>query len=247
MLPEGLAGTGEEEQSADTTTTTIRLRCEACENAYQYPLTVLYVDEERIEQRQMPTARDIWTPEAFTCKNCHKPIDLEPDDRFLKDLFAELLAARMVKPSSEDMAILDHIRLIQFPRLNGTSQNPARFLLEAAQIKEEDSQPAEHMELWMELGRFHLETENLEAAKNAFSRVLAGSQKQAEALYSLGVIAFQEKNLYEARVYFSRVTQTFSREDFENDMDNPVDMSQHYLKLLDKREFKRSHFQLISS
>ena len=28
---------------------------------------------------------------------------------------------------------------------------------------------------------------------------------------------------------------------------NPVDMAHHYLKLLDKREFKRSHFRLISS
>jgi hypothetical protein len=26
-----------------------------------------------------------------------------------------------------------------------------------------------------------------------------------------------------------------------------VDMAQHYLKLLEKREFKRSHFHLVSS
>ncbi len=62
-----------------------------------------------------------------------------------------------------------------------------------------------------------------------------------------GIVAFQEKNPYEARVYFSRLVSTCQREEFENELDNPVDMAQHYLKLLDKREFKRSHFRLISS
>ena len=61
------------------------------------------------------------------------------------------------------------------------------------------------------------------------------------------MIAFQEKNLYEARLYFSRLIQGSTREDFDNELDNPVDMAHHYLKLLDKRDIKRSHFHLISS
>jgi hypothetical protein len=67
------------------------------------------------------------------------------------------------------------------------------------------------------------------------------------ALYYLGVIAFQEKNLFEARVHFSRLTQGWTREEFEGALDNPVDMAHHYLKLLEKREFKRSHFHLVTT
>ena len=53
--------------------------------------------------------------------------------------------------------------------------------------------------------------------------------------------------MYDARVYFSRLVGSSTREDFERELDNPIDMAHHYLKLLDKREYKRSHFQLIST
>ena len=44
-----------------------------------------------------------------------------------------------------------------------------------------------------------------------------------------------------------RLVASATREDFADDLDNPVDMAHHYLKLLEKREFKRSHFKIISS
>ena len=78
-------------------------------------------------------------------------------------------------------------------------------------------------------------------------RCLAGPLKCLQALYYLGVIAFQEKNLYEARVYFSRLLASSSGEEFGQQADDPLEMARHYLKLLDRREIKRSHFHLISS
>ena len=98
-----------------------------------------------------------------------------------------------------------------------------------------------------ELGRFYMEVGQWELAKRALRKILAGPVKFPKALYFLGVVAFQERNLYDARVFFSRLIATCSRDEFESELDNPVDMAQHYLKLLDKREFKRSHFQLIST
>jgi tetratricopeptide (TPR) repeat protein len=104
----------------------------------------------------------------------------------------------------------------------------------------------EQVDYLFELGRFHLEVGQWERAKQALRRILAGPVRFPKALYYLGVIAFQERNLYDARVCFSRLIATCSRDEFEKDLDNPVDMAQHYLKLLDKREFKRSHFHLVS-
>ncbi len=225
----------------------MRLMCLACGLSYQYTPEVLYVDEERIEQRQIPLSEDLWVPEPFCCKNCKTEVPLEPDQGFLGDLYAELIAARMMHLSGGEESALEHVHLIPFPVLNDKTRHPDAFLAEVRQLLEHCATPGEEVPYLIELGRFHLEIGDLEQAREAFHKIHAGPVKCPLALYYLGIIAFQEKNPYDARIYFSRLVSTCTREDFKNELDNPVDMANHYLKLLDKREFKRSHFRLISS
>ena len=224
---------------------TARLTCLACGGTFHYDLDVLYVDEERIEQRQVPQPRDLWIPHPLLCKACGQAVPFEPEERFLSDLFAELMAARVSGLAGNEQASLSHIRLIAFPQLDGKTMNPAEFLERAQARLAAAGEGAEQAQVLLELGRFHLDVGATKEAKQAFQRVLAGPVLSPLALYYLGVIAFQEKNPYEARVHFSRLCQGWSREDCDGALDNPVDMAQHYLKLLEKREFKRSHFRLV--
>ncbi|MCZ6841757.1 MAG: hypothetical protein O7G32_02870 [SAR324 cluster bacterium] len=225
----------------------IRLRCLACGLSYQYLPEALYVDEERIEQRQVPTPQEMWVPQPFSCKNCGADVPLEPEQHFLNDLYAELLAARMLRLSGEEEAALEHVHLIPFPVLNGKTCHPDNFLKEVRELLRGCQTASEEMPLLIELGRFYLEIGDLAQAKESFQRIQSGPVSCPLALYYLGIIAFQDKNPYDARVCFSRFVDSCNREEFEGELDNPVDMAQHYLKLLDKREFKRSHFRLISS
>ncbi len=225
----------------------VRLTCRACGETFHYDLDALYVDEERIEQRQVPQARDLWIPYPILCKSCGAAVPFEPDERFLSDLFAELLAARVSVLTGQEQASVAHIQLIAFPQFDGKTVNPAEFLERARARIVQAREPGADVSLLLELGKFHLEVGAVRDAKQAFQRILAGPVLTPLALYYLGVIAFQEKNLYEARVHFGRLTQDWTREDFEGSLDNPVDMAHHYLKLLEKREFKRSHFHLVTS
>ncbi|MCH7477387.1 MAG: hypothetical protein IIA14_04725, partial [SAR324 cluster bacterium] len=224
-----------------------RLPCPACGSAYQYLVATLYVDEERLEQRQIPTARDLWTPQPIACKNCGKPVPFEPDERYLNDLYTELLAARILHVTNKEESPFGHIHLIPFPVLGGRTLHPERFLREVETALAKAGEPGEEVPYLMELGRFNLEIGELGAAKQAFQQVQSGPVNYPLALYFLGVIAFQEKNPRDARIHFSRLIDGFTREEFGDEPDNPVDMAHHYLKLLDKREFRRSHFRLISS
>ncbi len=235
------------EDDAARNVSTARLLCRACGAAYQYAPEAVYVDEERIEQRQVPTPRDVWTPTQFACKKCESPVPFDPDERFLGDLYTEVLAAKLFPPPAREADVADYVRLIQFPRLDGKTLNPAHFLAEVERRLAASHDPAEATALLLELGRFQMETDQPDAARQTLQRIVAGPSRCPHALYYLGVLAFQAKNLYEARLHFSRLIQGSSREDFGNELDNPVDMAHHYLKLLDKREFKRSHFHLISS
>ena len=238
----------EEEQMAEApVTASVRLGCRGCGGAYQYPVEAIYVNEERIEQRQIPGAEDIYTPTAFACKKCGAPVPFDPDPRFLNDLFAELIAARLMPSQEREGSNVGHIHLIQFPRFEGRPLNPAHFLAEMGRVIAGGEVPGKYNGEILELGRFQMETGDVTGAKESFRRLAAGQARAPYALYYLGVIAFQEKNLYEARVHFSRLIQIAGRDEFEQELDNPVDMAQHYLNLLDKREFKRSHFQLVST
>jgi hypothetical protein len=226
---------------------TARLTCLRCGGTYHYDLDALYVDEERIEQRQVPQPKDLWIPHPLPCKSCGEAVPFEPEERFLSDLFAELLAARVSVLSGQEQASLSHIHQIAFPQLDGKTLNPEEFLEQAQARLAKAKHAADQVPLLLELGKFHLDVGAVKEAKHAFQRIQAGPVVSPLALYYLGVIAFQEKNLFEARVHFSRLCQGWTREDFGSALDNPVDMAQHYLKLLEKREFKRSHFHLVSS
>ena len=166
---------------------------------------------------------------------------------FLQDLYTELLASRMLHSAADERSSMEHVHLIHFPVLDGRTLNPADFLLEVQRAIGGEPPTGAAVKALLELGRFYLEIGHLADARQTLQRILAGPVKSPHALFYMGVLAFQEKNLYEARVYFSRLVSSCSREEFEADLDNPLDMAQHYLRLLDKRDFKRSQFQIISS
>ncbi len=244
--PEAVAQ-AESQKSVQRSPTTVRLLCPDCETAFQYPCLELYVNEECIEQRQVPATGDLWTPQRFRCKNCGHEVPFAPDEHYLQDLYAELLAARIVHPAQREELGFNRIQTVSFPIWEGKPLNPAKFLALEREVLEGELEAEQEAAYLFELGRFYVEIGQWEPAKHAMQRILAGAVKFPKALYYLGVIAFQERNIYEARVYFSRLIDSCGREEFERDLDNPVDMAHHYLKLLDKREFKRSHFQLITT
>ena len=227
--------------------TSARLVCPHCHSVYQYNFDALYVNEERIEQRQAPESTDLWIPSPISCKNCGTEVPLEPDESFRQDLYAQLAATRILHLRDHTRDTANNVRLIAFPVHDRKTVNPAVFLQNAAQALQGQVEKPEDVQYLFALGKFYLEIGQWDLAKRAFEKILAGPIKYPRALYYLGVIAFQEKNLYDARVYFSRLVASCSPEEFDKELDNPLEMAEHYLKLLDKREFKRSQFRIISS
>ncbi|MDH4121663.1 MAG: hypothetical protein OEV94_08175 [Deltaproteobacteria bacterium] len=229
--------------------TTARLVCPSCHSVYHYLLQEVYVSLDRVEQRQIPREEDIWLPAPLVCKNCHETVPFHPDLPFLQELYADILNMRMIHLNHRDNSGPSHLHLIAFPHLDGKPVHPALFLADVQQaLAHPDSlTPARRALLQTEAGKLYLEMGNREKAREAFQDILTGSERNPAALYHLGLIAFQEKNLHDARVYFSLLVQSCARESFEKDAENPVDLAQHYLRLLDRPDYKRTQFRLISS
>ena len=99
--------------------------------------------------------------------------------------------------------------------------------------------------LFLELGKLYLVLERLDEAQEAFQRSMELVGNQPYALFKLGVIAYLKKNLYDARLHFSRLISIASPEDFALEEENLYQLAQHYLEILNRREFKRSSFKLM--
>ncbi len=236
------------ENEQDPGHTYVRILCAECHASYRYPLTVLYFDQEVLEQRRPFTNKDIWTTDVLSCKNCHAVMPFETSDKFRSNLYAEVLTARLLKLTDEEQKTIEQFKPLHFPDYLGKKTNPAVFLkkvkvdLESNRLSQE-----EQSQLLLELGKLYLAIERLPEAHEAFQKCLDLVSHQPVALFNLGVIAFRQKNLYDARLHFSRFLGLFSAKDFEQEEENLYEMANHYLDLLSHREFKRSTFRLIRS
>ena len=243
-LPEGI--NAESAQHGIGETLSVRVPCGHCRTAYHYGLSILYYNPEAIEQRQPFSDDDLWTPDSLVCKNCGAPLRFQMDAGFRSGLYMEMLTAHLLRLSEEEKQRLANIRPLRFPRFLRRSMHPGKFLMRVTQELESATRPPEERaELLVELGRLRLELGEIDAAQEALQQSLKLEGKSPEALFHLGVIAFQRKNLFEARLHFSQLVQTTHPEDFELKEENLHQLASHYLDMLDRREVRRSGFKIM--
>ncbi len=225
----------------------VRITCIACRASYHYDLKVLYYDPEALEQRRPFQDEDLWTPDPLHCKNCATTLVLRTDSGFRTQLYTQLLTARLLKLSEQEEQRLANIRPLRFPVWEQRRHNPESFLAYARRVLEHHFGTAEERGMLLyELGRLYLELRQWDTAQDFLRQSLQFPGHPPATLFHLGAIAFQQKNLYEARLHFSQLVETTSEEDFRFEEENLHQLAQHYLEILDRPDIKRSGFRLIS-
>jgi len=180
------------------------------------------------------------------CKNCGTSLRFQMDAGFRSGLYLEMLTAHLLRISEDEAQRLANIRPLRFPKFLGRSMHPGKFLLRVTQeIETETRTPEERAELLIELGRLRLELGENDAAEKALQQSMKLGGQSPDALFHLGVIAFQRKNLFEARLHFSQLVQTTQPEDFVLKEENLHQLASHYLDMLDRREVRRSGFKIM--
>ncbi|MBF0279038.1 MAG: hypothetical protein HQM13_14655 [SAR324 cluster bacterium] len=228
--------------------TYVRILCPECHSSYRYSISILYFDQEALEQRHLFTNKEVWTSDSLSCKNCHAALPFNIEDRFLANLYAEMLTAHLLKLSEEEKKALSIYKPLTFPRYFGKKTNPGIFFKKVnADLKSNRLSPNDQSQLLTELGKLYLAIEQLQKAQEAFQQSLDLFNNQHLPLFNLGIIAFRQKNIYEARLHFSRFTRLYSAADFQLEEENLYNLAMHYLEILNRREFKKSTFKLINS
>ncbi len=224
----------------------VRIFCSKCRASYHYQLQVLYFDEEAIEQRKPFSNNDLWTPEVILCKNCGVELELQTDSGYRAALYTEMLTKQLLKLTEEEHQRLAAVKPLKFPKYLKRKINPAMFIsryLRESKVKRLSSE--EKGQLLLELGKFKLQLNELERAEEALQQSLKLAKNTSAALFFLGVIAYRNKNLYEARLHFSRLVQSTNPQEYDFEDENLHQMAVHYLEILERKDFKRSSFKLI--
>ncbi|MBQ32463.1 MAG: hypothetical protein CL923_07905 [Deltaproteobacteria bacterium] len=244
-LPEGIDAESAAQHGIGDTLG-VRIPCGHCHTAYHYGLSLLYYNPDAIEQRQPFSNDDLWTPDTLVCKNCGTPLRFQMDTGFRSGLYMEILTAHLLRLSEDEAQRLANIRPLRFPKFLRRTMHPGKFLLRVTQELETKTRaPEERAELLIELGRLRLELGENDAAQEALQQSMQLGGKSPDALFHLGVIAFQRKNLFEARLHFSQLVQTTQPEDFSLEEANLHQLASHYLNMLEHREVRRSGFQIM--
>ena len=243
-LPEGIDEDSAQHDIGDLLS--VRIPCGHCRTAYHYGLSLLYYNPDAIEQRQPFSDDDLWTPDTLVCKNCEAPLRFQMDAGFRSGLYMEMLTAHLLRLSEDEAQRLTNIRPLRFPKFLRRTMHPGKFLRRVTQeLDAATHPPEERAELLLELGRLRRELGEIEEAQEALQQSVELGGKSPDALFHLGVIAFQRKNLFEARLHFSQLVQTTQPEDFEFKEENLHQLASHYLDLLDRREVRRSGFKIM--
>lgn len=225
----------------------VRILCPECHNSYHYKISILYFDQEMLEQRRIFTNKDIWTTDEFICKNCHANLPFKLDKQFLTNLYTEMLTAHLLKLSKEEEKALAIYKPLKFPYYFEKKTPPGIFIKKVkADLKAKRYSAQEEGKLLLELGKLFLAIEKLSEAQEAFRKSLELMGNHPLVLFNLGLIAFRQKNLHDARLHFSRFKALYNNKDFESDEENIYELALNYLEILAHREFKRSTFRIIS-
>ena len=225
----------------------VRVFCVQCRTSYHYHLDVLYFDEEKIEQRSPFEDEDLWTPQQLECKNCGKGLEFKTDLTYRSSLYSEMLTKQLLRLSEDEQKRLERVKPLKFPKFLQMKMNPGRFLekmgmeMEHGQLSE-----AEKGLLFLEMGKFRLQLDEMKTAKEVLNQGLELSGSPVEIRFFLGLIAYQEKNLAEARTHFNSFVRSSRSEDFEMEDENLHQVASHYLELMERKEFKRSSFKLLN-
>ena len=219
----------------------VRLPCRECKRTYYYSLKIVYFNPEVLEQRRLFAVHELWHPDPLLCKNCGAAVSFETPESFRANIYADLLASKIT--SLEGFQHLKIFKPLEVPRIQGEKIPFTEFQRHAeVKLTQENLSHQERLETLLEIGQFCFAISEFEKAKGYFLQSLTLERHLAVALFHLGMIAFQQKNLRDTRIYFSPLFEMEMTTDQEEEWKT---LAQHYMNVLETPDFKRASFKVI--
>ena len=226
----------------------IRLNCLSCNNTFQYPVDVIYVDEGSILRMNRLSADSVWVPQSFSCKKCEAPVPFILDDSQLNEFSLQSRVDRILKitPQSDGKQFGQKIVLIDFPRFKAMTYSPDAFekLIEKFET-DIDSNVDTLQILWMKQARLYKAMQKWDFCLTVLEKITPATKNEEELNFLKGLTNYKLNNFVKSRIYFDWFIKKYADQN-ESAMQNQyVEQSKYFTKAMDSNSSRRSRLTVI--
>ncbi|MBU3914494.1 hypothetical protein KKA14_03080 [bacterium] len=226
----------------------IRLHCSSCNNTFQYPVDMIYIDEGSMLRMNRLSNDSAWTPQKFICKKCSSEVPFFLDDSQLEELSFQSRIDRILRISTQtkNEKFSYKICLIDFPRHDGRTYTPDDFRLFISDIERKTHMDKDELKsLWIKQARLEKTMENWNACKNTLEKIRSIEKIDEEWMFIMGFVSYKLSLFADARKYFDWIVKKHPRKS-EKYINEPfIEQSKYFLKALDSNTSKRARFKVI--
>lgn len=227
----------------------VRLNCKSCNNTFQYPVDVIYVDEGSILRMNRLSADSVWVPQSFTCKKCASEVPFILDDSQLNEFSLQSRVDRILKisPQSSRNQFGLKIVLVDFPRYEGITYSPEAFDRLIANFEQEEAKNHNILQvLWMKQSKLYKAMNKWEECLAILFKIDISEQNEEELNFLRGLASYKSTNFVEARVYFDWFLKKYRDQDDSTNPNHYLEQARYFIKVMDSDSSRRSRLKVIT-
>jgi len=226
----------------------VRLHCSSCNNTFQYPVDVIYVDEGSILRMNRLSTDSVWVPQSFFCKKCEAPVPFILDDSQLNEFSLQSRVDRILKitPQSDTKQFGQKIVLIDFPRYKAVTYSPDAFekLIEKFEQNIESQRDILQI-LWIKQARLYKAMHKWDSCLTVLEKITTSTTNEEELVFLKGLTNYKLTNFVKSRVYFDWFIKKYADQSDSSSNDQYVEQSRYFIKAMDSNSSRRSRLTVI--
>ncbi len=227
----------------------IRLHCQVCDNAFQYTVDEIYVDEGSILRINKMSADSVWVPQEFFCKECSAPVPFILDDNQLNEFSLQSRINRILKitPQSKGNQLGLKIILIDFPRHGGVTYSPAKFDGFVSELERNADRNENEMRIvWMKQVRLHKAMMDWEFCREVLEKIEPARSYEDEWMFLMGLANYKLSSFADSRKHFDLIVEKYSELSPQIPSSTYLEQAKYFLMTMDSDVSKRMRFKVIT-
>ncbi|MBU2647248.1 hypothetical protein KKI24_21235 [bacterium] len=227
----------------------VRLHCNSCNNTFQYPVDVIYVDEGSILRMNRLSADSVWVPQSFTCKKCSAVVPFILDDSQLNEFSLQSRVDRILKitPQSSHHQFGLKLLLIDFPRHETITYAPDAF---ERLVRSYEQKPEEHRDtlqvLWMKQAKLYKSMHKWDDCLVSLLKISPPDKNEEEYVFLKGLANYKLQKFAEARGYFDWFIKKYADQSDPAGQNHYLEQSKYFIKVMDSDSSRRSRLKVIT-
>lgn len=227
----------------------VRLNCKSCNNTFQYPVDVIYVDEGSILRMNRLSADSVWVPQRFTCKKCASEVPFVLDESQLNEFSLQSRVDRILNITAQSRSHQFGLRivLVDFPRFESMTYTPDAF---DALIHEYEVNRAGNREklqiLWLKQARLCKAMQRWEDCLTAIHKIVQTPQNEEELNFTKGLANYKLEKFVEARRFFDWFVRKDAGKNESSQQNQYVEQARYFIRVMDSQSARRSRLKVIT-